>query len=187
MNARLRKCFPGEDIYIGPHFFKGIEKEPHATANRFMLMEFCVEMELALANTFFDLPDHQLVTYYELAATPMEEVWPNRFAQLDYCLCPLSWMSNIKTIYSNRTVSLSSHHFLLHCMFSAPMQLAKVSKSHVQTRRLNFSCLSDHSIGRAVVSTFNSSWKMEGTKDNDELTIYSNAILWATLEQHPPP
>ena len=43
----------------------------------------------------------------------MQHITHKSFAQLDFCLCPLDWQSNILDVYSSRADALASHHFLV--------------------------------------------------------------------------
>ena len=134
MNARLRYKFADEDAIMGEFFFRGVRKMPELQANRNFLAQFCHETELLLANTFFECMPEQLVTYYEIAASPMEEIADNRFAQLDYILCGQSCKAGMHNIKSMRHLALASHHFLLYCEMESGFKLEKKSKKKSKTK-----------------------------------------------------
>ena len=128
MNSRLRCKFANEDTIIGDYFFRGIQKMPEAQANRNFLAQFCHSTGLLLANTYFAMPSAALVTYYEIGATPMEEIRDNKYAQLDFILCETSAFVDIAFIKSIRELAFASHHFILLCEMTTPFQLEKCSR-----------------------------------------------------------
>ena len=129
MNARLRKRVPGENQIMGPNVFEQIHQPCNAKSNRALLTAFCYINDLCIANTHYSHPDNELVTYYELAAKPMQAITPNKFAQIDFIMCPTGWRPNIADIRSFREIPFASHYFLLRCNFQQPIQLVKTKKT----------------------------------------------------------
>ena len=95
--------------------FRGIQKMPELQANQNFLLQLCAATELALANTYFEHGADQLVTYYEIGATPMESIQDNKFAQLDFILCEALALADMAYIKSIRELAFASHHFILLC------------------------------------------------------------------------
>lgn len=66
-----------------------------------------------VANTLFDYVDEFLATYHNLVSHPMEEVAPSKFSQLDYVLSAQQNSEMVYDCWSDRSISLRSHHFLM--------------------------------------------------------------------------
>ena len=112
-NARLHRRNPDEEDFIGPYVFGNLNASFDAESNRELLLEQCRALEYRIGNTFFNHdPQHQ-VTYYDLAASPMQDISYPTFAQLDFLLMPLCWSHLLLDIRSKRTLALHSHHFIV--------------------------------------------------------------------------
>ena len=61
-NSRLYCRFAEEEQIIGKHFFKNKITKLRPTFNRYLLIKFCTQFDIQIANTFFDKPDERLVT-----------------------------------------------------------------------------------------------------------------------------
>ena len=90
---------------------------------------------MLLANTFFQHNAEELATYYEISATPIQDVQENKFAQLDYIVCPRNAIGSINNIGSNRYLPLFSHHFMVTCELKTPAILPKHCKSPTMPKR----------------------------------------------------
>ena len=73
-NARLYQRFADEHHIIGDHFFHKIKKDINVHMNRSLLLEFCEHAEICIANTFFDHPPEELVSYRIFGVDPMANV-----------------------------------------------------------------------------------------------------------------
>ena len=62
-----------EDI-VGPQWFaqRNTPVDPHG--NRELLLELCQGLEAVLANAFHERPVEEVVTYFDLGASPMEPI-----------------------------------------------------------------------------------------------------------------
>ena len=97
----------------GRAFFRGIQKMPEIQANRNFLAQLYHSLDLQIANTFFAQPADRLVTYFEIAASAMDEIKDNKFAQMDFIVCGSTCTTDMTDIYSMRHLAFASHHFLL--------------------------------------------------------------------------
>ena len=107
-NSRIHRCQAGEDYVFGTHCF-GIDNFDNSPlVNRSLLFEFCSEADLQVANTFFNLPDDQLVTYRDLGVLAFSEISFPNFAQLDYVLVPREWSHIVYHLTTTREAQLRS-------------------------------------------------------------------------------
>ena len=133
MNARFRKRYPDETRIMGQFVFDQPDHRRYAKSNRGLLTAFCHTNDLFITNTSFSHTDDELMTYYELAAKPMQVITPNSFAQIDFIMCPLEWQIEISDVRSFRKIGFASHHFLLRCGFGKPIQLGKQQMQQAKT------------------------------------------------------
>ena len=112
-NARLHYRNPGEHCELGPAVFGNPRKTLDVLTNRELLLELCRSLDGMIANTCFDKPDEQLVTYRNLGVQPASNVCYQDFAQIDFVLVPRSWLPAVADIQSDRGVALQSQHFVL--------------------------------------------------------------------------
>ena len=111
LNAQLGQLCVGEEASIGPYVYrKPICKRGGATSNRELLMEYCIEHSLCIANTFFDYPDALLVSYFNLVTSPLDPVLLGGFSQLDHMLCDRLNLDLVQDCWTCRTSALQSHH-----------------------------------------------------------------------------
>eukprot|EP00959_Pyramimonas_sp_CCMP1952_P141038 2951724-Pyramimonas_sp.AAC.1 len=61
-----------------------------------MLVEVCTALHMVLANTFLDRPDVQKMTYYDLWATPVSELTPQNFAEIDHLMVERKWQDTVR-------------------------------------------------------------------------------------------
>ena len=78
-NSRLYCRFAGEEEIIGEYFFQNDKDHLHPSLNRFLLLEFCAQFQLQIANTFLEKPKNQLVTYRELATQSLDIIISRTF------------------------------------------------------------------------------------------------------------
>ena len=113
LNARLHVCKAGEDKTLGPYTFGNPNANWHPNSNRNLLLDRCQASEYVVANTFFERPVEQRVTYFELSARPTDDIEYHKFAELDHVLIHRNWLTNITAIRSHRGEAFQSHHFLV--------------------------------------------------------------------------
>ena len=73
-NARLHHQVPGEESVVGPYVFGNPNATIDPQANRSLLVEFCFSQNALLANTFVEQPTENRVTYFDLAAQPLDAI-----------------------------------------------------------------------------------------------------------------
>ena len=83
LNARMGKSQPGEEHILGPDTFGRTATHVVERPNRDMLIEFCESTETLVANTFFDVPAEQKVTFMESGSTPLGNISEDRYRLLD--------------------------------------------------------------------------------------------------------
>jgi len=151
LNARLHVVRDGEGDVIGPAVFGNPRAQTDATSNRELLVEMCKRHSLTIANTLFEAPAEQLVTYYDLSAHAKDDITPRKFAQLDLVLVPLPWASSIAYVRSNRDKALQSHHFLVTAGLSI-----SISKTQPKERNKskNLKALQDTGVQATFAGTF---------------------------------
>ena len=112
-NSRFHEHFHLETDVVGPFAWGNPDASITATSNQHLLIEHCSSLDLVVANTFINRPVEKRVTYYDLAAKPMDAIAHNKFAELDHVLTEKRWQSSVTSVTSNRALALASHHFML--------------------------------------------------------------------------
>ena len=103
-----------ESNFLGPYMYqKLLHEKNNVLSNRSLFSEYCGTHAFVVANTLFDYADEFLVTYHNLVSHPMEEVAPSKFSQLDYVLSAQQNTEMVYDCWTDRTISLRSHHFLM--------------------------------------------------------------------------
>ena len=112
-NARLVKQLFGEDDIIGLHIFENLGAHIDATSNRHLLVEFCVNMGMVVANSFCDVPKREKVSCYMIGYQPTKPISWLSHSEIDFALCTKEWYHIIRDVRTNLSLPLVSHHFLL--------------------------------------------------------------------------
>ena len=94
-------------------FYNAAGNTEDPSSNRALLISLCEDLNLKIANTFFQQEMSNLATYYELASNLCMPVSSSTHAQIDFILCENRWLNQILDVWSDRSVALSSHHFIL--------------------------------------------------------------------------
>ena len=113
LNSRLYSRPALEHDVIGPHLFGDDSISFNADNNRQLLIEVCNALNLCIAKTFFEHPPDSTVTFWAIGGKPLAPVSVRSFAKLDFCVVQKDWLSAIEDVYSDRTIALSSHHFIV--------------------------------------------------------------------------
>ena len=178
MNARLRTRYPGENQIMGEFVFAQPGQPYNSKSNRALLTSFCHANDLFIANTGHSHADDELVTYYELAAQPMQPIAPNKFAQIDFIMCPLEWRNKIADVRSLREIPIGSHHFMLLCNFGQPIKLEKQKLIKNAQPRLDYDALLDTTIANNFVSAFEITMNnMSDARNMNELLMDLNSAI----------
>ena len=88
-NARLYRRMPGEEHIIGPNVFNNAEAIVKDDMNRHLLIELCTSLDTVVANTFFETPDTEQVTCYNVGSKPKDAVQWKSHSQIDFASCDL--------------------------------------------------------------------------------------------------
>ena len=114
-------------------------------------MEVCRKHDLVVTNTWSDLSDDQLVTYYDLSAKPTDAISSNKFAQLDLVLVTKEWACTVEDVTSIAGCTLQSHHFLVKSRVN--VIIPKAAKRHKQASR-NPTVMKDPEVQRKFATVF---------------------------------
>ena len=112
LNARIHVARNGERDIVGSHVFGDAALIDDTCSNRELLLEICSSLRYCVANTFFEHPPHEQVTYRNLSTAPMDLISPQRFGQIDCLLAPQDSLDYVTDVFSDRMATLSTHHFL---------------------------------------------------------------------------
>ena len=100
-NARVgRHTNENELSVIGRHPYMSHsedEHNEHIWENRLLLLEFCLLRNLVIANTRFEQPDDNKVTYRLPGTQPTASVHERGFEQIDYVTINKEFQNAIKT------------------------------------------------------------------------------------------
>ena len=113
LNSRLYSRYEGESAFIGHYVFENGQAGDNPLLNRNLLLEVCAEHALVIANTFFEKAAENLVTYRGWGVPRFAEITRYDFAQLDHILAKEADMNYIKDVFTDRSATLNSHHFLM--------------------------------------------------------------------------
>jgi len=123
-NAKLYHRLPGEEEVLGDYVFDSPFSRALPTSSRELLLEACMSMNAVVGNTFFQNSVDALVTYYSLGAKPMDDITPQGFSQIDFCLLDQQALKFVQDI----RISLASRHFMvivsMHIQYEKTVQQA---------------------------------------------------------------
>lgn len=113
-NAKLFGRMPGEQDVLGAFVFPSPQRKDLTQTNRDLLIETCRGLGVRIANTFFDHLEENTITCRILSAQPMDVITPTDFSQIDHCLVDTNAIKLVKDIWSDRSATLQTHHFLVN-------------------------------------------------------------------------
>ena len=122
LNARLGQQRPSEDHIHGGYNCGREAQHIVETPNRDLLTELCECHSLCVANTFVQNPPHHQVTYHELRAAALSQITEESFNVLDLFLVPFSRVTDVLSIWSDRLVAFSSHHFPVSAVINTKVE-----------------------------------------------------------------
>ena len=118
-NARLQ-CRPkDEEEFIGPWVYGRGEQHARDTCvrtmeNRELFLAWVAGNRLHLANTWFQKPDKQLITFREVGTDPHTPTTDtSKYNQLDYILCRHPFKNSILNVQSDMSMWQHSNHYPL--------------------------------------------------------------------------
>ena len=176
-NARLHKRLANEEDIVGPHILQTGRREIAVDSNRYLLTEFCAQYNLAIANSFMNIPAEQKITYRNISKTSHYHIGsdPKDFAELDMCLVSQSFLHSVIHVFADRSISLASHHFPL--FIACHLQVDKISRN--KKSRPDFSALQSTSIAEQFRSHF-----LQHVH-NDQINLHDLSIHdhWGILQE----
>ena len=137
-NARLIEALPHEQHLIGAHVYCAENNSIHDLTNeqidnRRNFVNFCLENNMALMNTWFQKPKLKLATYRN-ASTPvfnLQQIDVTKFAQMDYVLINSAWRNAVTNVENVHHTIINSDHALL--IATVKVKLATKKKSKIPT------------------------------------------------------
>ena len=151
LNARLGQRRHGEEAILGGYCFGREAQHVVEAPNRDLLIEFCTNFELAVANTWVHNPPHAQVTYHELSVPPMSRITIETFAVLDLLLCPAQSIHKVSAISSDRLGCIASHHFPVIALLDVCVDRKHMKKKR-EHRRWDLLQNADSSICKAFIN-----------------------------------
>lgn len=150
-NTQLGSVVNGEESIIGPYLF---EKPRHhmtsSTMNRSLFMEYCETHKMSVANSLCDYSEELLVSYHNLISAPMDTISITFFSQIDYVLCSQQALEMVHDCWTDRTIALRSHHFIMIATVSIKLPtISTHQKSHKSVQSLR-----DESTSKAFYEQF---------------------------------
>ena len=186
-NARIIKALPSETSVVGPFTFGAHSHDIDYLSdaqfdNRSRLLEFCLEWDFVIKNTFFQKTQEQLITYRAVGVSTWEEPFNfNEYAQLDYILINSPWKNAIRNINSTYIHTLETDHKLL--IADVEFRL-KIRKKSSRTAPARF-----HKPTEAHLNSYNNQIRSKISElqhdfnDNEDLTLdhFNDTIHTAAL------
>ena len=128
LNARLGKRRPGEEDILGPYCFGREAMHRVEVPNRDLLMEFCMDYECIVANTFQQTGDGLKATYFEPGTAAMDPIAEPTHDIMGLVLAPASMSSSVLDVRSIREAMLMTDHFLVCCRLHVAYDSRKMPK-----------------------------------------------------------
>ena len=174
MNARIYRRQPGEEEAFGDFYLHSVEATISEDANRYLLYEFCEATSTFSANTCFLLLAENLVTCYNVGAQPIDEInWRNH-GQIDYVLAPRQGRGCIVHVYSDRSVPLPSHHFVLITELAWSVPKAECCEKR---QVLNYEALNEHRYQVQFWNRFNAFMEESVAADTNDINLKYAAMV----------
>ncbi|CAK0907457.1 unnamed protein product [Prorocentrum cordatum] len=124
MSARLGQRRQGEEDVLGTHTWGREAVKKVEPPNRDLLVEFCLERDLMVGNTYVEGMPEEKATFVESGAGHMSEVTERTHNMLDLALVESGFASDAQDIRGHREAGIQSNHFLVSCSirrcFEAP-------------------------------------------------------------------
>ena len=173
-NARLYRRMPGEEHIIGPNVFNNAEAIVKDDMNRHLLIELCTSLDTVVANTFFETPDTEQVTCYNVGSKPKDAVQWKSHSQIDFVIVPRAWVHTIEDVRSDMSQALASHHFLLVTKLRLHMPKSVDARS---PKRPQVSALRETSCANRFAILFDASMENASTECDADINLMYARIL----------
>jgi len=140
-NTKILTRVPAEETTVGPHIYNPLNLEIDSLSNgqkenRELLMEFCLENNLIISNTWFQKSQKELATFHTPHVENFHFAGENhaQFAQFDLVLTPNKLKNSIHDINAKIGEAFESDHKLV--MADITIKLAKNHhQKHEKTER----------------------------------------------------
>lgn len=116
-NARIIETAPAEQNNIGRYVYNPDKETLDILSkgqieNRELFVDYCMERNMSVTNTWFDKKDIELVTYRCPGEPKFDSKKSNstRFAQLDHILCHQKWKNGVKNVEAISKMPFESDH-----------------------------------------------------------------------------
>ena len=163
LNARLGQRRPGEEEVIGGHTWGREAQKKVEPPNRDLLMQFCFESGLAVANTYEQGVPEEKATFVESGAAHLSEITDKTHAMLDLVLVESDFLPDVTAVRSHREAGLQTNHFLVSCSIQC-----KIERCHEpRQKKKDRSALKSPAVARQFTSTF--AQNMKGTQENESV------------------
>jgi len=152
-NARLQKCLPGEEEYIGEFVFGNSAAHLDLNSNRELLLQFCASNSMFVANTVFSHEPEEQITFRNVGkplGTPFSSASHN---VLDYFLVGHSHRQGILDVRSLTKEPLASHHYAVVAKLAQDLVVGSLSKNYLRTKR-DLSNLKSNQVHRDFCNEF---------------------------------
>ena len=176
LNSRIHRQCPGEESVIGRYAFGNDQAELDPLSNRSLLLELCNQHSFLVANTFFEKPLDNLVTYRGWGIDRFADISHRGFAQLDHILVRNSDLGFVDDIFADRTAILRSQHFLVTMILG--IEIPKDKKTTVTNMKKDLNALKNTDM-RAAFRSFVWSELEEGIDEgiiNDSCSALCEAM-----------
>ena len=178
-NARLIKALPHETC-VGPYTF-GIERQDldflsdAQLENRFKFVEFCLENQFVVKNTFFCKPEAELVTYRSVGVKDWSPPWhPHQYSQMDYILVNEPWKNGITDIFATEVHDIDTDHKML----IANVRLKLKKKGRVKTTsRIKFHKPSGDEIANYNACVAQKADDLQSCDNTDSFDLLNSILL----------
>ena len=153
---------------------KSCKRFSQGVTNRDLVLEYCGEHKMAVANSFFEYPDENLVTYHSLTSHPLDTIQQSEFLQLDYCLCPQVHHDLVYDCWTDRTLALRTHHFAIIVVLNISFSTTNYKQNNYKDKR----ALKEEPIRKLFCGAFNDHIMTEtSTMDIEEHAKSINVVF----------
>jgi hypothetical protein len=150
LNSRIGSRLPGEEGVIGEHTFGRAARHKVEVPNRDLLMEFCQSSSLLIANTHFQTPDDEKVTFLEAGSSYLGPITDTGYNMLDLLLCDKVTLHRLAKVSSDRSAALGTDHYLVNAAFR--FEASRPSMARCTTH--NIASLRDKEVRATFASIF---------------------------------
>ena len=139
-NARLHgRVSVEEERVVGAHVFgvgpAHVQEMPEdQRENRQCLIDFCLENDYVVSNTFFAKHEAKKCTYKDPNTSGFTAPWtPYRFGQLDFLLAPTEYTNSVLDVTSRTDIAFNSDHALVQAKICIKLKsMTKLAHSQVE-------------------------------------------------------